>query len=95
MFPFSPIFYSLYFYDIIDRLICPFYVTFYSPSFFLSQAAPQVKRDRDQGSISPACLGAAFTHSDPKSAKKQSSDQCLLALLGSSLVKAACKMLVK
>ena len=52
MFPFSPIFYSLYFYDIIDGLICPFYVTFYSPSFFLSQAAPQFqRRDRDMHEV--------------------------------------------
>jgi len=36
-----------------------------------------------------------FISKDPKSTKRLSSHQCLFALLGSSLVKAACKMLVK
>ncbi len=47
------------------------------------------------GSISPTCLPKTFTCKDPKSTKRLSSHQCLFALLGSSLVKAACKMLVK
>jgi len=34
-------------------------------------------------SISPTCIWAAFTCKDPKSAKRQSSHQCLSALLGS------------
>jgi len=37
----------------------------------------------------------AFTCADPKSTKKQSSHQCLFALLGSAHVKAARKTLVK
>ena len=40
-------------------------------------------------------LQAAFTQEDPKSAKRQSSRQCLFVLLGSLRAKAACKMLVK
>jgi hypothetical protein len=47
------------------------------------------------GSISPIRLGAAFTHADPKSTKRQLSHQCLFALLGPAHVKASCKMLVK
>jgi len=47
------------------------------------------------GLISPTCLCAAFTSAGSKSAKRHSSNQRLLALLGSSLAKAACKMLVK
>jgi len=40
-------------------------------------------------------LQAAFTSSDLKSAKRQSSHQCLFALLGSARTKAAHKMLEK
>jgi len=40
-------------------------------------------------------LLAAFKCKDPKSAKRQSSHQCRLALLGSLRVKAVHKMLVK
>jgi len=47
------------------------------------------------GSISLTCLSITFTRADPKSTKRQSSHQCLCALLGSALIKAACKMLVK
>ena len=47
------------------------------------------------GSISSICLRAAFTISDPKSAKKLLDLTVFFALLGSALVKAACKMLVK
>jgi len=48
-----------------------------------------------QGLISPTFSRAAFMPADPKSAKRQSSHQCLFALLGSMRAKAACKMLVK
>jgi len=44
------------------------------------------------GSISPKCLCAAFTQADPESTKWVMS---LFALLGSTSVKAWCKMLVK
>ncbi len=47
----------------------------------------------DVGSISPLCF-CFFTQSFQKR-KKQSSHQCLFALLGSSCIKVACKMLVK
>ncbi len=46
-------------------------------------------------------LGVDFTNmsaimrADPKRAKRQSSHECLFALLGSALAKAARKMLVK
>jgi len=51
---------------------------------------------KDQGSISPtSCFCVAFTHADPKSAKRQSSYQCLFALLGSASTKVAHKMLVE
>jgi len=40
-------------------------------------------------------LRTAFTHVDPECAKKQSSQQCHLALLGPTSVKAARKTLVK
>jgi len=40
-------------------------------------------------------LRAAFTRPDPKWAKRQSSHQCLFALLGPTRVKASCKMLMK
>jgi len=40
-------------------------------------------------------LTEAFTRADPKSAKRKSSHHCLFVLLGSSLIKAARKMLVK
>ncbi len=40
-------------------------------------------------------LCEAFTHTDPKSAKRYSSHQCLFTLLESLSVKAACKTLVK
>jgi len=40
-------------------------------------------------------LQAAFTPADPKSAKKYSQAVSLFALLGSMLLKAACKMLMK
>jgi len=40
-------------------------------------------------------LRAAFMLADPKSAKRQSSHQCLLPLLGALRVKAEHKMLVK
>jgi len=49
----------------------------------------------NQGSISPTCLHTAYMRKDHKSAKIQSSHQCLFALWGSALTKAACKMLVK
>jgi len=47
------------------------------------------------GSISPTCLRTTFTFADTKSAKIQSSHQCLFALLGSARVKAPRKTLVK
>ncbi len=47
------------------------------------------------GQISQIRLQAAFTPKDPKSVNIKSSHQCLFALLGSALVKAAIKMLVK
>jgi len=34
-----------------------------------------------RGSISPTCLSAAFTHADPKSAKRQSCQHCLFCAL--------------
>jgi len=40
-------------------------------------------------------LYAALMHTDPKSAKRQSSHQCLFALLGSASVKAAHKLMMK
>jgi len=40
-------------------------------------------------------LQAAFTHADPKRAKKYCKTVCLFALLGSSRVKAVCKTLMK
>jgi len=40
-------------------------------------------------SISTTCLCKAFTCADPKSTKRQSSHQCLFALLGSACLKAA------
>jgi len=40
-------------------------------------------------------LCTAFTHSNPSSAKRQSSHQCLLILLGSVGAKAAHRMLAK
>jgi len=46
-------------------------------------------------SISSTCLCAALTRKDPKSVKRQSSHLCLFALLGSSHIKAAPKMLMK
>jgi hypothetical protein len=54
-----------------------------------------VAKINNQGSISPTCLREAFTCQDPKSAKRQSSHQCLFALLGPACAKAAHKMLVK
>jgi len=50
---------------------------------------------KDLASISPTCLCATFTCPDPKSAKRQSSLQCLVALLGSVHAKAGCETLVK
>jgi len=50
---------------------------------------------RDEGSISPTWIRAAFTCKYPKSSKRQASHQCLLELLGYRHVKAACKTLVK
>jgi len=47
------------------------------------------------GSISPTCLSAAFTHSDPKNAKKTVESPDFVALWGSVFVKAALNMLVK
>ena len=41
--------------------------------------------------VSPTCLGAAFSHKDPKIAKRQSNHQCIFANLGSMLAKAAQK----
>ncbi len=41
-------------------------------------------KDIYQGLISPTCLRPAFTHADTKSAKIQSSHQCLFARLGSA-----------
>jgi hypothetical protein len=49
----------------------------------------------DMGSITPTYLHAAFMSEDPKSSKRQSSYQCLFALLESSREKAAHKTLVK
>ncbi len=49
----------------------------------------------DQGSITPTCLTAAFMRENPKSAKRQSSHQCLFARLRSAHIKAAQKTLVK
>ena len=46
------------------------------------------------GSILPTCLWTVFMHKDPKSEKRQSSHQCLFALLGSAYSKAAGKMLL-
>jgi len=48
-------------------------------------------------SISPTCLCTAFTHAEISIAQKtlKSSDQCLLALLGSAQAKATGKRLVK
>ncbi len=43
----------------------------------------------NQGSISPWCLRAAYALANPSSAKRQSSHQCLFALLGYANVKAA------
>jgi len=40
-------------------------------------------------------LRSAFTCEDPKNAKRQSSHQCLFALLGSTQARAPHKMLVK
>ncbi len=45
--------------------------------------------------ISPTWLCTCFKRPDPKSEKRQSSHQCLFALLGSALVKAVRKMLMK
>jgi len=45
----------------------------------------------DQGPISATWLLEAFMHTDSKSAKRQSSHQCLFALLGSPSAKAARK----
>ncbi len=42
-------------------------------------------------SISSMCLHLPFTYVDPKSAKRQSSHQCLVVLLGFVFAKAACK----
>jgi len=47
------------------------------------------------GSISPTCLQKVFTNAYPKSAKRQSSHQCLFALSGSAHEKSARKMLLK
>ena len=47
------------------------------------------------GSISSTCLCAAFTRTDPESAKSCLTSMSFFALLGSVPVKAACKMLVK
>jgi len=49
----------------------------------------------DWGSISPPCLCTAFKHKDPKSVKIQSSCQYIFVLLGSTGIKALCKMLMK
>jgi len=46
------------------------------------------------GSITPTYLHAAFMIEDPKSSKRQSSYQCLFALLGSASAKDASKMLM-
>jgi len=48
-----------------------------------------------EGLISPTCLCKAFTQEDHKSARRQSSHQCLFALLESSCTKTVHKMLVK
>ncbi len=53
------------------------------------------KKNRDKGLISPTCLCAAFTLADPKSAKRQSSHQCLFSLLGTEGTKAASKAVGK
>jgi len=47
------------------------------------------------GLISPTCLLEAFMCTDPKSAKKIDDLTVFFVLLGSSRVKAVCKMLVK
>ncbi len=46
-------------------------------------------------SITPTHIRKAIMHADPKSVKRQSSHEYLFSLLGSTLVKAAGKMLVK
>jgi len=48
-----------------------------------------------QESISPTCLRKAFMCPDCKRVKIQSSCQYIFALLGSALVKAATKMMMK
>jgi len=48
-----------------------------------------------QVSISPLCLCKVFTLEDPQISKRQSSHQCLFALLWSAHTKAAHKILVK
>jgi len=53
------------------------------------------ERQRELGSISSTFLRKAFMCPDPKRTKRQSSHQCLFALLGSASIKAACKMLMK
>ncbi len=50
---------------------------------------------RDLGSISPTCLRAASTRTDPQIVQIQPSCQYLFAHLGSARVKTAHKMLVK
>jgi len=45
--------------------------------------------------ISPTCLHEAFTHKEPKIAKRQPSHQCLLVLLESAIEKVTCKKLMK
>jgi len=47
-----------------------------------------------RGPISPTRLQTAFNNADPKRAKRQSSYQCLFALLGSASAKDASKMLM-
>ncbi len=59
-------------------------------------AAPPLDSDSPPlGSISPTCLRLPYTLADPKSAKRQSSCQCLFALLRSASIKATHIMLVK
>jgi len=68
----------------------------------LSQTKPKLtnnkitsSRSRVPGVDFTIVLRATFTRSDPKCLKRQSSHQCLFALLRPTQVKAACKILMK
>ena len=69
--------------------------TAWEPLLLNSETFPnQPSKVHRKGSISPKSV-QALTSLDPKSAKRQSSCQCLFVLLESSFAKAACKMLIK